>query len=144
MKKCLICKKEKEYCEFNKNKIQADGYYYYCRECNKEYKKGEYLRNKESYFRRCRDWRKTDIGKKSIKKTYLKQKEKYPEKYKARCLLNSYVVAGKIIKPKKCENCGSYEKICSHHNDYKKPLDVQWLCYKCHTKLHSLNQYYGI
>ncbi len=44
---------------------------------------------------------------------------------------------GKIIAGTKCEKCGSVKKIEGHHADYSKPLDLQWLCKKCHVWIHK-------
>lgn len=36
-----------------------------------------------------------------------------------------------------CQDCGeSGKKMNMHHEDYTKPLDVQWLCTACHGKRH--------
>lgn len=41
---------------------------------------------------------------------------------------------GEIIKPKKCEFCNKQKYLEGAHTDYKKPLDVKWLCISCHRK----------
>lgn len=46
-KKCVICKKEKELLEFNKNKRKKDGLNNVCRECNKIASNKYYINNKE-------------------------------------------------------------------------------------------------
>lgn len=66
-----------------------------------------------------------------------RNREKYPEKYKARNLLNSAVRDGRVIKPGACESCGAKEHIHGHHDDYSKPLDVKWLCAACHKARHK-------
>lgn len=58
------------------------------------------------------------------------------EKNKARYTLGNYVRLGKIIRPKECSKCGLCKKIEAHHEDYKKPLNVTWLCKGCHEKTH--------
>jgi ribosomal protein S27AE len=34
-----------------------------------------------------------------------------------------------------CESCGT-TKSQAHHDDYSKPLEVRWLCAKCHGRHH--------
>ena len=55
------------------------------------------------------------------------------EKDICRSYASSYLKRGKILR-KPCEVCG--EKAEMHHDDYKKPLEVRWLCRKCHLKIH--------
>jgi len=61
---------------------------------------------------------------------------KYPEKRAAHEALRYAVRSGKIEKPNNCETCGKETGLHGHHDDYYKPLDVQWLCPECHIKLH--------
>lgn len=43
---------------------------------------------------------------------------------------------GTIVR-KPCEHCGSNENMNMHHEDYSRPLEVIWLCRKCHLKVHA-------
>lgn len=55
---------------------------------------------------------------------------KNPIKHKARVEAHNRLFDfGKI-----CEGCGSCRKLERHHYDYSKPLEVTWLCKKCHVK----------
>jgi hypothetical protein len=51
---------------------------------------------------------------------------------KARCVLYAAIKAGTVRRGDTCESCGVVGRIEAHHEDYSKPLDVQWLCSKCH------------
>lgn len=53
----------------------------------------------------------------------------------ARSIANMAVRRGHLVK-KPCEKCGkaNAEK---HHDDYSKPLDVRWLCMRCHREEHA-------
>lgn len=55
-------------------------------------------------------------------------------KMRARSMANTHLRRGKI-KRKPCENCGS-KKAQMHHEDYSKPLEVRWLCRRCHVQHH--------
>ena len=54
-------------------------------------------------------------------------------KAEARWALNRGIASGRITR-QPCP-CGSL-KAQAHHHDYAKPLDVEWLCAKCHKKEH--------
>lgn len=49
-----------------------------------------------------------------------------------------------ILSPKPCEICGEIGtmkdgriSVQAHHDDYNKPLEVRWLCQKCHHEWHK-------
>jgi hypothetical protein len=58
----------------------------------------------------------------------------HPEKVRAHWAVYKAVKKGKLIR-KPCEVCG-VERSQAHHHDYSKPLDVRWLCKKCHEAEH--------
>ena len=40
---------------------------------------------------------------------------------------------GRLVRPDECEECHAPAFTEAHHEDYAKPLDVDWLCKPCHT-----------
>lgn len=61
-------------------------------------------------------------------------------------LVEQAVEDGKLVRPKTCQQCGGSKihkngvsSIQAHHCDYNKPLDVLWLCQKCHFEWHKHN-----
>jgi len=74
------------------------------------------------------------------RKNRIRQKEyykKYPERVKAIRVANYKI---KIQKGKLCELCNLNEAKEKHHEDYSKPLEVLFLCSRCHKKIHSKNK----
>lgn len=43
---------------------------------------------------------------------------------------------GALVRADTCQDCGATDRIEAHHPDYSKPLEVEWLCTKCHTARH--------
>lgn len=64
-------------------------------------------------------------------------REKNPDAYRAQIALNNAVRDGKVER-KPCEVCAQTSGAHAHHKDYAKPLDVIWLCARCHHRLHAL------
>lgn len=66
---------------------------------------------------------------------------------KAQNLLEEAIERGIVVRKVLCEKCGEAPVfadgrtgIQAHHNDYNKPLDVQWLCQPCHHEWHKNNK----
>lgn len=66
----------------------------------------------------------------------LRQKERHPEKVRARRTLGDKVRQGKIER-KPCELCGSEDDVHGHHEDYDNPLEVNWVCRTHHREYHE-------
>ena len=60
----------------------------------------------------------------------------------ARSMANTYQRRGKLVGPKKCPKCGA-RKPEKHHEDYAKPLEVEWMCRPCHLELHREEAWLG-
>jgi hypothetical protein len=59
---------------------------------------------------------------------------KNPKARNAHETLRRAVKKGLVKKSSECEWCGTKEcRLHGHHEDYEKPLDVQWLCSSCHA-----------
>lgn len=62
-------------------------------------------------------------------------------------IVEKAVKRGVLVPPTECEQCnkgGVFKdgrtSIQAHHCDYNKPLEVMWLCQKCHHRWHIENQ----
>lgn len=50
------------------------------------------------------------------------------------------VAGGRLRAPGACSHCGIPNvRLHAHHDDYSRPLDVRWLCSKCHVAEHQYN-----
>lgn len=58
-----------------------------------------------------------------------------PDKHSAVKIVSQALKTGKLVKPKSCEDCKNDDSnLEAHHTDYAKPLDVVWLCSRCHKE----------
>ena len=138
MKLCPKCKQIKELFEFGRDSHKKNGFRVYCKECICSYSKGYRKRSIEKISVLRDKWNSEnkkkagEIQKKASKKFCLEN----PEKRKAHQDVGNAITAGRLVRPDNCESCFKECKPEAHHEDYSKPLDVEWLCKKCHIELH--------
>lgn len=61
---------------------------------------------------------------------------------RAKNLVRNALKRGELTRPDTCSKCGDKpapakdgrSRIHGHHHDYSKPLEVEWLCAKCHRE----------
>jgi len=145
MKQCSKCKETKPKSKFGKRKTSTDGFDSWCKSCkrvaNRKYKQ----KNKEhlkEYQKQYRQKNKSKLREKALEKRVDTIKER-----KARHKLENEVRYGRIIPPNICSNpdCkGKSKRIVGHHEDYNKPLQVEWLCHDCHMNLHADKREKGV
>ena len=157
-KECRRCFKVKDLSEFYKHKEMFDGFLNICKECVKNriqnYRKinidkvKKYDRNRpNAEERNIKNQLRIKFIKNNDPQKYytqvIKANKKYiiknPEKRKANCILNNAIRNGTIVKPKICSTCKKEKRIIDgHHDDYKLPLTVTWMCHKCHMTYHKI------
>ncbi len=57
-------------------------------------------------------------------------------KERARAAVRIAIESGELTRPKECPNCSVIGIIEAHHSDYDKPLQIEWLCHRCHSVEH--------
>jgi len=74
------------------------------------------------------------------KEAIIKKRKQYASKNKAKVkaalMVNYEIRKGRIKRPSECSNCNKPCKPDAHHDDYNKPLEVSWLCRRCHLIHH--------
>jgi hypothetical protein len=151
-KVCFKCGEQKDLSAFYRHPEMADGHLNKCKECNKadvrnnrskniEYYK-EYDRNRANLDNRVlarNEYAKTKNGVLATRRARNGWGQRNPIKKYAHALVRSMVVNGLINKPTCCCACGNIANLHGHHDDYAKPLDVRWLCPKCHRDWHKIH-----
>ena len=154
MKKCIKCGAEKNIEDFYKHKEMSDGYLNKCKDCTKKdtlkYRKENiekvrhYDRNRPNKKERVLKNIERILNNEDKYKRYLEKKKEWSKKNKIKRQAHNKVARALlkgIIKRKfNCEICGCEENLEAHHNDYNKPLEVIWLCKKCHTNTHIVER----
>lgn len=65
-------------------------------------------------------------------------RQENPDGYRAHTAVNNAVRDGRLLK-EPCKICGTMKNLHAHHHDYKKPLEVEWLCALHHHRHHGDN-----
>jgi hypothetical protein len=105
----------------------------WCRECWRDRVRANRAANIEHYLEFDR-LRANNPERIAARRDYL-ARTKHDPKRKARLAVSNAIRTGKLrVQP--CERCGYGVGVHAHHEDYSKPLDVNWLCKPCHGQRH--------
>ena len=137
-KYCTKCKEIKPTNDFHNNRSNKDGKADWCKLCNaaRAFKFLSTPGGVEAKKVSQKKYSLSDKGRATRDKASKVYAETHPDRYRAKCAVNSAVQNGTIDKPDFCSVCFGKGVIHGHHHDYTKPLDVQWLCQPCHINVH--------
>lgn len=106
-----------------------------CKDCHKARMRELRLTNPE-FQERDRARAKQPQRKAMSRQNTIKWRNQHPDAYRAQTAVGNALRDGKLRKDP-CAICGATSHVHAHHTDYKKPLDVRWLCAKCHHRIHA-------
>jgi hypothetical protein len=138
-KKCIICGIEKEIDCFSKHRGMKDGHLNKCKSCACDYSHKWYRSTIEDRVAFEKNRSQTIEFKKRHINATRKLRAVGDLRLIARNAVSNAVRDGKLIK-QPCKRCGNI-KTQAHHDDYTKPLDVEWLCRDCHMEEHGKKTY---
>ena len=143
MKTCLRCKTNQPLENFSRDRSRRSGLSAYCRTCMNKQGKQVYLRimNDPKLHAVRRTQHRAEANRR-----YKKNPEvacvaasaayaRHLDRNRARRKVRLAVASGALSKPKTCSQCNGVplpRRLHGHHEDYAKPLEVEWLCSGCH------------
>jgi hypothetical protein len=135
-KNCKSCGQTKSTAEFYKHPKTADGFLGICKECQKAVSHKARKSNLEHYREYDRTRAKLPHRiEATIAQT--KKRRSMADGYMAAHSKVSHALDKGILERKPCEMCGTTAWVHAHHDDYRKPLDVMWLCPVHHKARHA-------
>jgi len=142
VKTCSKCRITKPLSEFYiHRRYGKEGIRAACKECtrkdNKKWRDALTLEKKATWEKQKREWQ-------SANPERIAQHHKNchnPKKVKARSLARKLNRIQE--RPTRCERCGRKRLLEKHHEDYDQPLQVMWLCKKCHEEIDHKGELYG-
>jgi hypothetical protein len=113
----------------------GDGYLGKCKACAKNDVRTNYRKRREQYVAYERERYQRPERRAYLSALLKKVRALHPGKNRARNRISAALRDGKIVKPTACSRCGIVGRVEAHHHDYRKPFDVQWLCFRCHRSV---------
>jgi len=143
---CKTCHKIKVVFEFYISTIRK-GATGKCKSCHKEMAAIYRANNKDKikllsaqpHSVEARKTYQSGVGREAVNAASKRHRDANPKRAKAKSMISHAIRDGNITRPSVCEACKGTDALQGHHCDYNKPMDVMWLCVKCHTQWHKEN-----
>jgi hypothetical protein len=147
-KQCVRCGEVKDEEDFYSDKRAVDGKNSHCKAChnlqsrqNRAKNPGKrkledaiYRANSNPEKRRLQQYSWVRANPEKRRQIQQKWRGKYPEKSRAHEAVKRAIRSGVLVRPEKCQRCGKQGRVEGSHDDYAKPLAVEWLCVSCHRE----------
>jgi hypothetical protein len=142
-KRCTTCGERKPLTEFHRQRWGRYGRRSTCKVCRRAEGRAWRKANPERVAARKQRW--VEEHPEKVGERQARYRQRHPDKYRARLAVSHAIRDGKLTKPDRCEKCGGEGQpfsdgrhpIHGHHEDYSKPLEVKWLCRRCHIAVHA-------
>lgn len=132
--RCRKCDAVKPKIDFYASHLRDSGEVGECKECTKErVRRRAHTDPKVREYDRARA--KLPHRRAKARAITKRWREENPQGYVAQTAVSNAVRDGRL-KKEPCLFCGA-DDVHAHHRDYSAPLDVIWLCPKCHHRLHA-------
>lgn len=130
-KRCTGCGELKPFSEYWKHKLGRHGLQPRCKTCIRAQVR-EYRRNHLGDYREAQKrFYYSNIEK--SREEARQRRRKNLTAARARAAVRRAIDRGDLARPSTCPKCGAGDRrIEAHHSDYTQPLEVEWLCSKCH------------
>jgi len=143
MKKCFKCHHLKPLNEFYRHPRMADGHLNKCIACARvDVRINRALRD-EKYLDYDRRRASRPERRRRAAERQRELRRRHPEREAAYRAVARAIRSGRLVRPAECPGCGEAKPVHAHHEDYQRPLDVTWLCPRCHRHHHAVRSYFG-
>jgi hypothetical protein len=134
-KPCPKCGEIKPITDYHKKMANIDNLANWCKPCTLEYQTNWKNQNREAFNKKRREY--AHKNKERLAEIKARHRAKHPDRQLARWMVTHAIEHAKIT-PQPCEVCGVLDNtIEGHHEDYSRPLKVNWLCNQHHRAKHK-------
>lgn len=131
----------------------------HCKTCKRSLPEADFYRSGKSYLSECKDCWKTRVKARRLTNPAVREydrkraklphrvanatritrewRAKNPDAAKAHHIVAAAIRSGALTR-EPCAICATGVHVHAHHKDYAKPLEIIWLCARCHHRLHAL------
>ena len=93
-------------------------------------------KNREASRAKAKAWRSAKPGWSRDYYRKYKRRAGVKAKLRARGAVKRALARRILVRPSACERCGTEGRVQAHHADYRRPLEVTWICRTCHGQEH--------
>lgn len=135
VKRCPRCDVSLPLSDFYADPTKTCGRTSHCKRCRTAYSRSHRREASASQLAHKQEYRRAHLP---AKRLYDLAYRRSPGG-KAKGAVRNALLRGAFGKPKMCSECGKAapsRDLHGHHDDYGKPLDIRWLCRRCHGFVH--------